>query len=241
MILTILYEEFVHDVSSEMTANGLSRYLPGYPLNGVKFALSALEEDQHVAERMEKSASIVAAGAVPRGTGWFAITENGINEVARWKIADFEATLSRIVPTPQLVRARTVLPERVALTDRNIDRIETAEGAPPPEAQREVALDQKSKDFSDAIKSLDAALKEFAADKKGDNRFGDERSKLVSTLIEGRKLLDSSKVRVADVLSKLISPMRSLLSKHQGEMVNATVATLLSTALQAVLKLFGLG
>jgi hypothetical protein len=246
MTLAILYEEFVHDLSLEMSAADVGRYLPGYPSNAIRFALDSLDDEGFVRERGSTSrrhTGLIGTNVeeIFKGSGQYKLTDQGIKQVAGWKISDFEAIIAFITPTPRLVGARSKIADRAALTERTIDRIETVDGRPLPEPEREISVDRSASGYAEAIKSLDAALKAFAEDQKGDNRFGKDRSELIATLTEGRKLLDMASVKLSDVVAKLIAPIRALMTRHQGEMVNATTSAFLATALHAIMKLFGIG
>ncbi len=106
-----------------------------------------------------------------------------------------------------------------------------------PASDRFVSLDHNSTQYGDAVAALERVIREFREDHRLENRFGAEKSALLTTLEAGRKLLEDSRVRVASFVTMIINPLKIIWSEYHREIVAGTVTASVTVALELLVKL----
>ena len=118
-----------------------------------------------------------------------------------------------------------------------------------PASNRVVSLDHNGDPYKEAIRALETVLQEFRKDHKSSaNHFDIEDRVLFKVLEAGRTLLDETEVYLETAENYLIRPLRRIIERYDQAIVGILIVehgsemlTAAKTALDAVLKLLGLG
>jgi hypothetical protein len=129
------------------------------------------------------------------------------------------------------------------------EELNDLEGSSIPASNRTVTIDHNGDPYKEAISALEAVLQEFRKDHKSSiNHFDIEDRVLFKVLEAGRTLLDETEVYLETAENYLIRPLRRIIERYDQAIVGILVVehgsemlTAAKTALDAVLKLLGLG
>lgn len=121
--------------------------------------------------------------------------------------------------------------DSIPLHSSEIDQTPTS----APASDRLVSINHNSKEFTDAIASLEETIRAFRDDHHLDNVIGQEKKVLVSALENGKRLLDDTSIRIDAAFAFLVEPLRILARRYD----QAVVGALAAAAITAILKLLG--
>lgn len=219
-ILVAMYEEFMRDGETDLTASNLSEHLPNFPTNAVSLELKNLARSPNVTQVMRRKESFLpslTAGQEPElvATGKFRITRDGIDEVAGWSETLYDDLLrDHVVPV---------------LLDDDSDEPEDADDE---EADwMPLPIDRSTAEYEEAIDALEAVVETIESDNGYAANDPGERNQIVWSLKEGLQAIKAHLPSWEQVQSMVIAPLKFIVEKFatsaMGEAAKAALPKIL--------------